>query len=360
MVVFGLWLLVIFGFAAYALDVSRIYNEHSELRNGADAAALAIAADCAEGMCAILYDEYGVAQQYADANSDDGVSWVESVDLDLFNRTVTVDVATEDQDGDRNYDMVMAQIVGYQGATVRASATVNWGAPALADAFPLAFSKCEWDNFGVPAFADENPLGFLHRSSSVLNGELTLGSAYKLHDRAVTIHFHGGTTGGGNNGNGNGNGKVKDVLSDPVCAASPSGQDLPGGFGWLDTNGGCVVKGGAGKWSTVVPGSAPPLACSVADLRDTLGTVQMVPFFDDTSGSGNNGSYQIDGFGALYITGYNFGGQHKAESIIDGKVPCDGNDRCVEGYMIGGWVDGTRTHGTTGSDYGVMALELVN
>ena len=51
LVLFGLWVVVLLGFAALALDVSRIYNEHAELQNGADAAALAVGMDCGLGVC---------------------------------------------------------------------------------------------------------------------------------------------------------------------------------------------------------------------------------------------------------------------------------------------------------------------
>ena len=41
---------VLFGFAVFAVDAAALYEERRELQNGADAAVLAIAEDCAFGL----------------------------------------------------------------------------------------------------------------------------------------------------------------------------------------------------------------------------------------------------------------------------------------------------------------------
>ena len=339
MVFFGLWIIVIFGFAAFSLDISRIYTEHSELRNGADAAALAIAQDCGFGLCGGYYDEFGIGEIYADANARDGASLVDDIDIDMSNQTVTVEVATEDTAGDNNLDMVVAQVVGYNGLTVRADATVKWGAPSGFTSLPLTFSKCEWDQFGAPGFVDEDPLGFLHRPSSVLQDRLPPVSGYPYEAKSVTIYLHGTS----------------------VCGGSPSGADLPGGFGWLDPTGSCELTSELGDWKELDPGASPPASCSPSDLSAALGTVQYIPYFNDIDGTGTNAEYHIHGYGALYVTGYNFGGSYKEDSIIDGDPACTGSLRCIQGYMIGGWVDSaSATTGLGGGEYGVVALELTN
>ena len=337
LVVFGLWLIVIFGFAAFSLDVSRIYNEHSELRNGADAAALAIARDCGQSLCDGSYDEYAVGEAYADPNARDGAMWVEDVDIDFTDQTVTVHVATEDTLGGNNLDMVLAKVLGYNGLTVRADTTVKWGAPAGFTSLPLAFSRCEWNDFGAPGFVDENPLGFLHRSTAVYDNDLPPSSGYLYEPKFVTIYLHGSS----------------------VCGGSPSGADIPGGFGWMDPTAGCTLTSGLGDWFEIDPGASPPSGCSPGQMGNIVGTVQYVPYFDDVVGTGTSAQYHIDGYGALYVTGYNFGGGYKEDSLIDGLPPCTGDDRCIQGYMIGDWVESNIPAGLGGGGYGVVSLELV-
>lgn len=337
-VFFGLWMLVIFGFAAFALDTSRIYNEHSELRNGADAAAFAIASDCAQDLCVGFYDEYAVGELYADPNARDGSMVVEDIAIDLANQTVTVDVATENDDGGNVLDMVLAQLIGYDGLTVRTDATVRWGAPSGYASLPLAFSKCEWDDFGAPGFVDEDPLGFLHRPDAVVNGDLPPTLGYPYAAKFVTIYIHGSS----------------------ICGGSPSGADLPGGFGWLDPTSGCQLVSNLGDWVEIDPGASPPSGCSTSWMEDTLGTVQFIPYFNDVVGTGTSAQYHVHGYGALYVTGYNFGGQYKEDSLISGLPPCTGADRCIEGYMIGDWVGSAGSAGTGGGSYGVITLELID
>lgn len=338
MAVFGLWIVVLFGFGALAIDVSRIYTEHSELRNGADAAALAIARDCGQGLCDGFYDEYGMAETYADANARDGATWVEDVEIDFGEQAVTVSVGSEDDSGGNTFDMVLAGIIGFNGLTVRTDATVKWGAPAGFTAFPVTFSKCEWDEFGAPGFVDENPDGHLHRQASVLNDDIADSSSYAYADKSVTIYLHGTS----------------------VCGGSPSGGDIPGGFGWLDADSGCQLTTSQGTLLAVDPGASPSSGCSPTTLEDVLGTVQVIPYFNDVTGTGNNAIYHMDGFGALYVTGYNLGGLYKEKSLIDGQPVCTGSLRCIQGYLIGDWIQSGASTGLGGTQYGVVALELTN
>ena len=114
-----------------------------------------------------------------------------------------------------------------------------------------------------------------------------------------------------------------------------------------------------GDWVEVDPGASPPSGCSPSDMEDKLGTVQFIPHFNDVVGTGTNAEYHVHGFGALYVTGYNFGGQYKEDSLVDGELPCTGSQRCIQGYLIGDWVDSTNsTAGLGGGDYGVVSVQL--
>lgn len=334
MVAVGFWMIVILGFGAFSLDISRIYTEHSELQNAADAAALAIAGECATTGCGTGYDEQTVADAYADANARDGAVWVEGVTLDTAAHTVTVDTATEDDSGGNNFDVVLAQVLGYNGFTVRSHATATWGSPGGATTIPLIFSKCEWEAFGAPGYVDSGS-GFLHRAAAVTSGALPPASGYAHEAASVTIYFHGSST----------------------CHAGPSGQDLPGGFGWLESwNGDCEAKTSMDDWVQIDPGASPTSECSHSELQSLVGKVVMIPYFDDYVGTGTSAQYHVYGYGAMYVTGYNFAGQFKERSLIDNRLPCGGAERCIQGYMIGGWSGGGTSGG--GPDLGVYSVQL--
>ena len=104
--------------------------------------------------------------------------------------------------------MVFAPVIGIDEFDVGARAVAAWGPPGSAQTVPLIFSKCEWDHFGVPGMVSEG--GFLHDKADI---PFTDGYPHS----PVKIDFHG--------------------RQSPDCHSSSSGQDLPGGFRWLDTDG---------------------------------------------------------------------------------------------------------------------------
>lgn len=311
---------------AFSFDFGRIYIERSELQAGADAIALAVASDCAAGACVAGYDPLAFAEVYADGNAMDGFAHVESVDIDLDSNSVTVVIRTEDSQGNRVLPMMFAPIVGVDEVAVSATASAGWGSPGEGTTTPLIFSECEWQHFGIAGMV---PVGFLHDKADI---PFTGSYGYD----PVTIYFHG--------------------KKSPRCHGNSSGQDLPGGFGWLDTDSGCGVHTVVDGWVSVDPGSSPSQGCDPDDFDDSLGTVQMIPYFDKTSGNGKNAQYRVMGYGALYVTGYYFAGQDRGDSIIDGKRPCKGSDRCIEGYFIGNWTVPPGSGG--GPDLGVFSLGL--
>jgi Flp pilus assembly protein TadG len=327
------------GMTAFSFDFGRVYVERRELQVGAEAGALAIARDCAQGACPA--DVTAEAEIYADANARDGAAWVQSVILDVSAQSVEVITGNEDPDGNRNFDMTFGGVVGVDTYTVGARASAVWGPPGTLSAMPLIYSECEWQSFGEPGFVDENPLGFLHRSSAVRDGQLPPAAGYAYESEYVTIYFHG---------------------TQGDCHYGPSGQDLSGGFGWLQTgvnlNQLCEIEVSMGNWQAIDPGSSPSNGCDPVDFTNLLGTVQLIPYFDDYQGGGNNAEYHISGFGAFYITGYYFSGQFKEPSLIDNQFPCNGDDRCVQGYFIGDWVASGGGGVGGGNDHGLNIVGL--
>jgi len=162
-------------------------------------------------------------------------------------------------------------------------------------------------------------------------------TGYAHEEASVTIYFHGSST----------------------CHAGPSGQDLPGGFGWLEsTSGFCEAETSIDDWVGIDPGASPTSECDHRELESIVGTVVLLPYFDGHRGTGSNAEYHIFGYGAIYVTGYNFAGQFKERSLIDNRFPCGGSDRCIQGYMIGDW----RASGNSGGgpDLGVTSVQLSN
>jgi len=51
-IIVAIVMVVLLGMATLVVDVGRLYVERRQLQNGADAAALAVAVDCAHGSCA--------------------------------------------------------------------------------------------------------------------------------------------------------------------------------------------------------------------------------------------------------------------------------------------------------------------
>ena len=328
LVLVAVGMVMLMGLTAFTVDFGRIYSERRELQNGADAAALAVAQDCAFGDCGSSAERYNTAEEYADANASDDLAWVENIDLDLGAQQVTVYNATEDPGGDNFFDMTFAKVIGFDGLTVRADATVAWGAPKGGTTLPIIFSLCEWEKFN----------GITHPGSAVLNGELPPTGGYPLASEYVTIFFHGDSE---------------------SCHESPSGQDLPGGFGWLESASNCSADIDELGWVDVDTGASPTSGCSSNFMRSLIGEVVQIPYFDDIRGTGNNIQYHVAGFGAIYVTGYHFTGQYREESIITSHRPCNPPDTCIQGYLIDPWLAPGGTE-IGGGDFGVVVIQFVD
>lgn len=256
-VIVALTIVVLVGMAAMVIDVGQLYQERRELQNGADFAALVVAKDCGMGNCG---DTTGTATTYADDNANDNTSAVDGVTVDLDARTAKVDTSTSDPSGGSRITYKFAQVLGFNGDKVRASATAQWGPVATAPSLPLTISECEW-NRGTG------------------NDPTNLPSA------KATFSFHDGNN------------------AEP-CNPGGSGSDVPGGFGWLDAencSATASVRNGA-VWVGSSPGNSPPQSCDPSNFP--LGTPLLFPVFDDTSGTGQGAQFRIIGYAAFELSGY--------------------------------------------------------
>jgi hypothetical protein len=298
---------VLLGAVGLTIDVGAIYRERRELRNGADAGALAIAEDCALGLSTCHPGPAkAIARDYGSANASDGYADVIDVNLNLSAKTVTVHLGTLTKEGGRNFEPFFARVVGFNGTTVQAAATARWGFPSeLWVHLPLIISDCEFPGAGSLPSPDQ------------------------------IIYFHDGNN------------------ASPCNAQAGLDADgdgvLAGGFGWLDTDSGCEKYLVDARWYASDVGSSPSTGCSTTDVARLVGQEVALPIFDDILGVGSNGSYHIKGFALFHITGYHFGGQFTV------NAPCRGDQRCISGYFTTGIIyDGK----SGGDNNGFVIVEL--
>ena len=276
-VIVALLMIPLFGFAAISIDVGGLYFERRQLQNGADAAALAIAQDCAKGVCG---DINATASDLAGKNANDNAA---NATATTSGNTVTVTASTKNPDGSTGLRHFFAPVLGVDATQVKAAATAAWGAPSSGPAvLPITFGQC--------VFAGKMNVQQLIRYDS--NG------------------------------------------ADSNCT-NPS---IPGGFGWLAHPGQCSVYDVAVDFAALAvdPGADPPTDCAelFAKFKSDIGlgknVIVILPVYDTTTGTGSSGSYKIMGFAAFQITGWQFSGS--TEWKFRSTCP-DGNCRGVDGFF---------------------------
>jgi Flp pilus assembly protein TadG len=322
----GLTLVVLLGFGAIVIDAGALYQERRELQNGADAAALAVAKDCAEGDC----DDgpwgppaESTAGHFANENAEDHISEIaeicgEGTGLVACGETpavpegatgwVRVTTATNGQ-----IDFLLAPVLdaALDGKQVNATAIAAWGPVGSATTIPLIFSMCEFEAFG----GSLDPLVFPE------------GENY--------IYFH-------------------DTIQDgPAgsCPAGPSGDDLPGGFGWLASSTDCQITIDSEGWVGDKTGNAIVNGCDPSTWQNAE---VLIPLFDDTNGlTGNNGEYHIVGFIGFKVLGYRFPGHSWWTA---GVTPCAANQSC----LYGEFTEITATGDEFGEhDFGARIIKMI-
>lgn len=274
-VVFSLLLVPMLGFAAIAVDIGALYAERARLQVAADAAALAVAQDCSRGNCG---DMLATAQNLITLNDGEGSASYPVLSSDPLSVTV---------EGSAPQEHWFAPVIGHDSTAVTATATVGWGGPSQGTAvLPLTFSWCSFaaqTGGGLPSTETEQTIMF-SKSDDI-----------------------GGCTG-------------------------PSGNFVPGGFGWVvPDEGRCHATSAVGQNLMSDPGVALPAGCTQADLDGWLGRTVLLPLFDEFGGGGSNAWYRVYGYAAFTLTGYAVNG-----SISSGKKVCgpgtNASDRCVTGY----------------------------
>ncbi|MGY2084387.1 pilus assembly protein TadG-related protein [Blastococcus sp. SYSU DS0539] len=301
-VLVALLMVPLLGFGALAVDIAAVYSERQQLQNGADAAALAIGHDCAAALPACA-DRQTTADSLTSANYDEAGSVHGTPTVTLGSDEVTVV-----NPGTQGH--WLAPVLGFESSEVSASATVRWDAPGGGTAvLPLAFSWCAFDaqtGGGTPTGSDP-----------------------------IVIDW---------------------TKTDDTGCTGPSGLEVPGGFGWLETD--PDVCGATSTVDGIVdssPGASVPEECEPDYFASLVGTTVLLPIFDESGDTGSNAWYRIYGYAAFTITGYNFAGQYYST-----PKPCKGEERCIAGYFTE-FVDSTDafTPDPTAPDLGAVAVQLV-
>ncbi|KRE79687.1 TadE/TadG family type IV pilus assembly protein [Arthrobacter sp. Soil763] len=300
-VVVAILMVALLGFAALAVDVGMLYAERTQLRNGSDAAALAVAQKCAKDIndadCSAAST---LARGLANGNAGDGASNVAALLLDKANRTVTVTAGAQEPGKTPNQvSLFLARAMGINSTDVLATSAVTWGSPVKGPtAFPVAFSVCQ-----VRGHVD---------------GSLQL------------LQNHGSN-------------------ANPDCNYGPSGAPVEGGFGWLVSDPGvcgglidlAVSEGGSD------PGNSSPANCAAtlnrwaSDLTAGKEVVVLLPVFDRVTGTGNGAVYGLTSFAAFKVAGWKFSGNstlpdafRNTAPTVPSSVACDGNCRGIIGSFI--------------------------
>ncbi|CCG02933.1 Putative uncharacterized protein [Blastococcus saxobsidens DD2] len=307
-VLVALLMVPLIGFAALAVDIAAVYSERQQLQNGADAAALAIAHDCAKGLpnCSayqVTADDLTTAN-YDEAGSVQGAA---TVDLDLAAQEVTVT-----NPGTQGH--WFAPVLGEDSTTVSASATVQWGNPGSGTAvLPLAFSKCAFD--------------------AVTGGGAPTG------DMPVTVTLP--------------------KKADDGCTGS-SGNPMPGAFAWLLTDPDvCRATTDIDETVASDPGNSVPDECTNEYFQNLLGKTVLLPIYEDVSGTGAGAEYTISGYAAFTITGYDFASKYTSSPAPDCGGP-GSSGRCIAGFFTE-YVDssGEFTPDPAAPDLGATTVRLI-
>lgn len=249
-VILAILMVPLLGFAAISLDIAAMHAERQQLQTGADAAALAIAQDCARDTCGA---PAATAQTFATANSNSGnaVATLPRVPTAVTGRVTVQNSAVRQH--------WFAPVLGIDESEINVRASASWGAPTGGTAvLPLTISLCHLyhrDIGGAPSWTVERVI----------------------------------------------------MPSDNVPNCNMGAEKIPGGFGWLETDPGqtCHVTTHIGQRSGSEPGNTPK-RCDLTAIR---GKSVLLPLYTDRGGNGRNAWYEVYGYAAFTVTGYYFSGQ---------------------------------------------------
>ena len=335
-------LTVLIGMAAFIVDMGDVMWERRMLQNSADAAALAVAIDCAQGDC---LDFVTTANTYADENNRRG-AFVESVTgpdggpPTFGGGEVTVVTRTGTTEAPGRLRQFFSGILGReQGLQTAARAKAIWGTPTEAAASPLTVSICAWNRMTKGYSDDGQPFSFPPDEGDLEN----LPSIQDVRTEMAEGDFGEVIFYVDSQGTGPDAGDA--CNAPPGFYTDPDAEDekLPAAFGWLDSDS-CEVPittdTEGNQWGPVKPGAAAggETDCIKAVRLIEPDPVTVLPIFVGVN-EGNVGrpdEYQIVAPAGFYLTGFRLpGGGNPTTWAIDGSPnPCSAPATCVRGFFI--------------------------
>jgi len=344
---------VLLGMGALVVDVGQIYQNRTELQNGADAGALAVAKSCVAGLC-----QSAIASTYANLNASKLTGNTADVNLvcgsgilgacpastgkitdcptaPSSGNYVDVHTSTELSNGSHLLPPVFARTLAgngsYAGTTVYACAQAEWGAPSTATTVAYTISACTWDDYTSQGQTLAPPPPYSPPYTSLVPLD-------------TVVYEHGKT-------------------NSTICPAQyqePSGSDGPGNFGWTTDSGSCSVTISNNTY-TGTTGASASSDCLTAlyNAWSTQSTIYL-PVYTTTSGTGSNLIYTLKGFAAFTLTGYYFPGsanqQAKEKDWVTNQYPCNGSNFCLSGFFTHGLIPTAGSLG--GPNLGAYVIKL--
>lgn len=322
-VLVAVMMMVLIGAGAMAVDMGQIYAERAQLQNAADAGAMAAASQCHKAGSCTVSQAKAWAAELSGPNSNDGATTIDSVDLSVPGQVKVVTSTRDGSSGAGFLTKLFASAVNTPSVTVRAGATASYAPPGGATAFPLAFSDCAYD---LSAASDTGAVQLIK---------------YKPGRGSCT---------------------------------STSGHVIPGGFGWLDQNGGiCKATTSASGNAGSDPGADYAAECNaiLTSWKNTIlagGSVQgTFPVYDNAGGTGHNGWLHIRGYATFKMLGWKFSGSGDPE-VFRADVPdvdspanaCTNNCRGIIGQFVKfESIDSAGETPGTGEDLGTAEIRLI-
>lgn len=284
----------ILAFVAIVADVGLMYWERSQLQNGADAAAMAVAQECAANPATCMGAANGIAGNYAGFNANDDNAAVEipseTFVVNASSGTVRVIASTLTDAGTTAITHPFASLIVPSESNVQAAATAEWGAPISGTTFPLAIAECEFADL-PPQSAD---------TTSPVVSELLINK---------------------NNG------------------TEPCSNGYPGGFGWLDAVGcnATISVGGTVNGTPGIKPTANKTGCTDEDFNGILCQAQLIPLYNATTAQGKAGTYTISKFAAFIITGIKTSGNNAIYCNEYSNLPAftkGGDTKGIQGFFV--------------------------
>lgn len=340
-VMVGLMLVVLLGIGAFVLDIGNQMWEARMQQNSADAAALAVAQDCAQGNCGMYQD---TAQDYASDNTPRGSTSIVDEDGGSLTHTdgeVTVRAETEDEDGLSTW---LAGLIETDYIRAQRDATAAWGTFGGGSVLALGVSVCEFEGY-----LDDQGL-----DPDELPAEGTYDENSKNNDDAgmrTTIRVQGDSGTSGDEAD------CQLPSGGAVTDGGVDGEDkIPGGFRWLkpEDDSACSITTSVdedGEWAEYLNGAAGD--CSLASL---LHTTVVIPVFDaarttnsdeDCPAGQGDRCVRIVEFVGFYLDGYRTPGDASDDDSAQYCNDIDGNS-CIKGYFTKATTHGDPNEGGLG------------